>query len=1406
MNKLYKIDWNKFKVKNTNATQAFEDLSYILFCRKFNLNAGIFRYKNQTGIETEPIKKGKNIIGFQAKWFDFKIDAKQIEKSLEKAKTKNHKLTKILLYTNQEFSESSQKETKDAKTKKDIDKKAKELNIKIEWIVPSNLEILLLQPSNIDLAQLYFGLGNELNFITDSIKQSTITLLQSKEYIPLPFCNEESMDNIIKKTISKNKKICLITGHPGSGKSIIMHKIFQLLSGLTNSSKKNIPYTLKNHKSIPMLINLKDCDNETLENIIRNRQDDYNIKNKQLSYIYILDGLDELDSAKAESLFSCLNQLHNRKNTKQVIISCRTGNLNRSKLKLYLEDKNIYEYRIKNLSLSHINQFFNGKNNSSKKASLQKIKKQNEKLILEIKDIILVTLLWDTIETLNKNSTIIDLLEKKITILINDKKYKKNITSLNLPSPQSAEIINLNIVIAKKLQEKFQFRITQKQIQDIISEKYPRIDYKAINSIMEYITSLFFETSPSSYQDNISYIYQHRSYQDFFFSLYIAQEYEKNIKTLRKTQIISNEKFFQNIFISYKTKEYYKKRDIPGNTEINLLNTYLNDKYNLINENNSSELFYAIAIQKEYIFEKLLNDENLNIKKDFFYDTNPLEQKLVEWNKNKKNWKLEDTLSNLYSYHIAEWMHHVVILWRFRKYKEARKLEKIINKTIALLEKYNFIDYLKNESMPYQKPFPSRITDHFFYALFIKKETTKHILINRARPLQEKNKNNYNAINYIKSFFDFILTYSQSDIYKVVDMINDKEMLLLLDSLMSVQHLPKFLRNKRLRSMINRKINITCHQSASFLFYKKEFKIAFTQKEKEFVDYELKEFKKNTRRTDLNYPNIAIYIAIYSHLSNKHSFENLKKTQELYNFPQYSESDLYTALFIEYIQLLKNKTTISNIAQKHLNFINSYKHKTRARFFDYLISTLWAYIFAQEKNNLITLKNIKEILIKKENNINPLTFYLRIKKITPNLFKQLINESEIQVFENELTSWSNDYQTYIEQCSNLSILYTDINQDKTITYIMKSIMDGKIRHGWRKDHIVSELLIDSLELFWKNNWFPLEKLKETTQKVFDLSYRVTEITDGKGTWHGPYNVIELVSKHDINFAINLKDQLSKKEGYRNINNRAITSIIEGKINRGYPIENIYEDINQYVTDYNYEGKPFETIYEEKFKTYMNITTADFYQQKDKYEAFEKAYSTVEELKNNYNNYSFDTHDFKDTKDIYAELCIKHKKPQNISYLKEDKAIHYIREVKLSEKDFVKELRKATTKNKLQAIYKKLNNYKNNTTLKEPSSWKALIYKTYAIDNNIQRFIDFLKKSYFLQYDYYNNHSKYMHMGVAFALDNMETKEEMTDALFTLKIDRSAFFDLIKVYETLENKEMCIELFKRYLRFCDFLIN
>lgn len=165
MTKMQEINWNNFKAKfNGKEQKSFENLCYILFCREFGQKKGIFRYKNQVGIETEPIKFDDKLVGFQSRFYETNIrdNKEDIKDSIIKAKNKNPELNKIIFYINREFSESSKKSEKEPAYKIEIENFAKSKGVEIEWRVPSHFEIQLAIDKNRSLAQHFFSLDKSV--------------------------------------------------------------------------------------------------------------------------------------------------------------------------------------------------------------------------------------------------------------------------------------------------------------------------------------------------------------------------------------------------------------------------------------------------------------------------------------------------------------------------------------------------------------------------------------------------------------------------------------------------------------------------------------------------------------------------------------------------------------------------------------------------------------------------------------------------------------------------------------------------------------------------------------------------------------------------------------------------------------------------------------------------------------------------------------------------------------------------------------------------------------------------------------------------------------------------------------------------------------------------------------------
>jgi len=228
------LNWNVFKSKfNGKETSSFESLAYQLFCIEYKNDLGIFRFKNQTGIEAEPIEYEGNHIGFQAKFYNTKISDNKdpIIDSIKKAKRENSNLNKILFYLNQEFSESPKKGIKNPVYKEEIENVAESLNIEIEWRVPSHFERQLTLPKNSYLYDFYFSFGkgliDSLNEITNHAENLLLPIQDNIKYAEhlIKIDRRSTIKQIQKET--KNIGVIIISGEGGCGKTAVIKEFYQ---------------------------------------------------------------------------------------------------------------------------------------------------------------------------------------------------------------------------------------------------------------------------------------------------------------------------------------------------------------------------------------------------------------------------------------------------------------------------------------------------------------------------------------------------------------------------------------------------------------------------------------------------------------------------------------------------------------------------------------------------------------------------------------------------------------------------------------------------------------------------------------------------------------------------------------------------------------------------------------------------------------------------------------------------------------------------------------------------------------------------------------------------------------------------------------------------------------------------
>jgi len=235
-----KPNWHNFRAKfNENPQNNFEWFCYLLFCQEFKMPAGIFRYKNQSGIETNPIIKGDEVIGWQSKFYDTKLSDNKSELigMIAKSKKNYSDLTKIIFYTNQEWGQG--KKENDSKIKKEVDKTAKASGIEIEWRTASFFESPLVTVENEKLAKHFFAPDKSIFDLLEEQQRHTENVLLeiqtnmdfNDKKIEIDRCDllDSLRDNL------DQKQILIVSGVGGVGKTAVIKK-------LREEEKDGIPF------------------------------------------------------------------------------------------------------------------------------------------------------------------------------------------------------------------------------------------------------------------------------------------------------------------------------------------------------------------------------------------------------------------------------------------------------------------------------------------------------------------------------------------------------------------------------------------------------------------------------------------------------------------------------------------------------------------------------------------------------------------------------------------------------------------------------------------------------------------------------------------------------------------------------------------------------------------------------------------------------------------------------------------------------------------------------------------------------------------------------------------------------------------------------------------------------------
>lgn len=226
---MIKTDWEIFKAKfSENPRDAFEWMCYLLFCNEFKAKTGIFRYKNQSAIETNPISSNGVNVGWQAKFYETALSSHKndILETITKAKRDYPDLNKIIFYTNSEWGQNKGKEPQG---KLDAEKKAKDNNLDIEWRCCSYFESPFVVDDCSRITSYFFTQSDNLFGLLNSFESHTGAILDDIE-TAITFGDKDvsiNRSDLISEVEESGTSALIISGEGGTGKTALIKGLYE---------------------------------------------------------------------------------------------------------------------------------------------------------------------------------------------------------------------------------------------------------------------------------------------------------------------------------------------------------------------------------------------------------------------------------------------------------------------------------------------------------------------------------------------------------------------------------------------------------------------------------------------------------------------------------------------------------------------------------------------------------------------------------------------------------------------------------------------------------------------------------------------------------------------------------------------------------------------------------------------------------------------------------------------------------------------------------------------------------------------------------------------------------------------------------------------------------------------------
>lgn len=225
---MIKPNWDIFRAKfSDNPQDYFEWFCYMLFCEEMSVSH-IHRYKNQAAIETDPIQRDDETIAWQAKFYDTPLSNHKSDfiGMLDRVNEYYPSVNRVLIYTNQEWAQNAGKEPKG---KAEIEKKAEEYSIDIDWRTASFFESSFVSNENSIISRHFFVMGDSIFDVIDNLEVHTQVILKQINTDILFNGTKLKINRELELNSVKNSdaQVLILSGAGGVGKTAIIKELYE---------------------------------------------------------------------------------------------------------------------------------------------------------------------------------------------------------------------------------------------------------------------------------------------------------------------------------------------------------------------------------------------------------------------------------------------------------------------------------------------------------------------------------------------------------------------------------------------------------------------------------------------------------------------------------------------------------------------------------------------------------------------------------------------------------------------------------------------------------------------------------------------------------------------------------------------------------------------------------------------------------------------------------------------------------------------------------------------------------------------------------------------------------------------------------------------------------------------------